>query len=159
MGVSAVKCLLKVMVVCVVCVVCGCVSPPYYQLYTGQQRSSDDVAVLYIGGGLRIQNVNENTPGYLRLGQVGSAWRYPDVLELLPGAYRITASYAKGSFLVSQPETVVTLRAKAGHSYIVGAVVYVRNAQVKAWRAVIVDKGLGYDEGVSPEPVYLELSR
>jgi len=139
--------------------VCGCVSPSYERLYTGQQRGSDDVAVLYIGGGIRVQNVNEYTPRGLRLGQIGNAWRYPAVLELLPGTYRITVSYAQDSFLVSQPATVVSLEAKARHSYIVGAVVYVRNAQAKAWRAVIVDKGLGYDEGVSPEPAYRVLAR
>ena len=159
MSVSAAKCLLKIMVVCVVCVVCGCFSSSYYRLYTGQQGASDDVAVLYIGGGIRVQNVNEYTPGGLRLGQIGNAWSYPAVLELLPGTYRITVSYAKDSFLVKQPATVVTLGAKAGHSYILGAFVYVRNAQAKAWRAAIVDKGVGYDGGVSPEPAYIELAR
>jgi len=159
MGVSAVKCLLKVMLVCSMCVVFGCVSSPYYRLYSGQQHSSDDVAMLYVGGGISVHTINEYTPGYLRLGHIGSAWRYPDVLELLPGTYRITVSYAKDNFLVSQPETVVRLEAKAGHSYIVGAVAYVRNARVKAWRAMIVDKGRDYHEGVSPEPVYLNLAR
>ena len=159
MRVSALKCLLMVILVCVMCVVCGCVSPQYYRLHTGQRRSSDDVAVLYIGGGIRVQNVNEDTPGYLRLGQIGNAWRYPAVLELLPGTYRITVSYAKDSFLVKQPATVVTLGAQAGHSYVLGAVVYVRNTQVKAWRALIVDKGVGYHGGVRPEPAYKELKR
>ena len=51
------------------------------------------------------------------------------------------------------------LRAKAGHSYIIGAVVYVRDAQETAWRAVLVDKGPGYNEGVSPEPAYKVLDR
>ena len=159
MRVSTVQCLLKVMVVCIVCIVCGCASSSYNRLYPGQRRSSDDVAVLYIGGGIRVHNVNEYTPGYLRLGQVGSAWSYPAVLELLPGTYRLTVSYEKGSFLVSQPEAVLTLGAKAGHSYIIGAVVYVRNTQAKAWRAVILDKGVGYHGGVRPEPAYRELAR
>jgi hypothetical protein len=151
--------MLKVIIVCSVCVVCGCVSRSYQRLYPGDQRGSNDVAVLYIGGGIRVQNVNEYTPGYVRLGQIGNAWRYPAVLELLPGTYRITVSYAEDSFLVKQPATVVTLEAQAGHSYVLGAVVYVRKTQVKAWRALIVDKGVGYHGGVRPEPAYKELKR
>jgi len=76
------------------------------------------------------------------------------VLEILPGPHRIEVSF-QGGFLDSQPLTALPLDAKTGHTYILGTIICVsKRSGKKAWRAAIVDKGVGYSGGCSADPVY-----
>ena len=76
------------------------------------------------------------------------------MLEILSGPHRIEVSF-QGGFLDSQPLTALSLDAKTGHTYILGTIIYVsKRSGKKAWRAAIVDKGVGYSGGCSADPVY-----
>ena len=76
------------------------------------------------------------------------------MLEVLPGPHRIEVSF-QGGFLDSQPLTALPLDAKTGHTYILGTIICVsKRSGKKAWRAAIVDKGVGYSGGCSADPVY-----
>ena len=107
-----------------------------------------------ISGGLNLFSVDGESPSVFSGGNIFQAWQYPDVLEILPGQHKIEVS-SRGRFLESQPVAVMSLNAEAGHTYIIGAIIYTsKSTGRKAWRAAIVDKGVDYDGGCSADPVY-----
>ena len=127
---------------------------PFYQLYPGVELPADKVARIFISGGAAVMRIDNREPSIFELGRLNNVWHYPDVLEVLPGQHKIKVSL-ESNFLTSQPSAVLSLDARAGHSYIIGLIIYIsKRTSKKTWRAVIVDKGTDYEEGVSPSPIY-----
>lgn len=132
-------------------VVAGCSQNRVHRLHDQPDAGS---AVLMISGGVNVYKIDGEAPSFIGDAGLSRSWQYPDVLEMLPGEHKLEVSF-KGGFLDSQPLTTLSLNAETGHTYIVGAIIYVsRKSGRKSWRAVIVDKGLDYDGGCSEEPIY-----
>ncbi len=120
--------------------------------YQTPAMTPQETARLYVGGGLVVRKVDGKKP---EMGKgIDRVWRYPDVIELDTGYHTVMVALDRGmSFL--QPSTMLSVDAQAGHSYIIGAVLFsTRNTEKRKWRAVIVDKGKDYAGGVSPNPEY-----
>ena len=138
----------------------GCTYSPFIQLYQGERLQPGEVATLFISGGVAVKKIDGNEPSVLKQGRIKKIWQYPEVLEVLPGPHKVKVSYESGDFLTTQPVTTLSLDAKAGHSYIIGLIIYVsKKTSGKSWRAVVIDKGLHYDEGVSPNPLVKYIDR
>jgi len=117
-------------------------------------QNESETALLMISGGLNVYSVDGETSSVFSGGNIFQVWQYPDKLEILPGLHKIKVS-SKGGFFDSKPLTSMSLNAKAGHTYIIGAIIYVsKSTGRKAWRAAIVDKGVSYSGGCSVEPAY-----
>jgi len=124
------------------------------RIHVLHNQNESETALLMISGGLNVNSVDEETPSVFSGGNIFQVWQYPDKLEILPGLHKIKVS-SKGGLLDSKPLTFMSLNAKAGHTYIIGAIIYVsKSTGRKAWRAAIVDKGVGYSGGCSAEPAY-----
>ena len=120
----------------------------------GADVPPDKAARLLIGGGIVVKKIDGRTHPRISLDTFDRSWRYPDTVPLPPGTHTLTVS-CEGGFLASQPEADMKLEAQTGNPYVLGKVVYVdRNGSKKAWRAVIIDKGMNYAGGVSEHPVY-----
>ncbi len=151
-----------VLFVCSVCVymAAGCARSVYVKTYKGEQQLEDQVARVYIAGGVAVKRFDSQEPFIIKPGSLNKAWTHPDVLEVLPGHHSMTVSFDSGGLTLFQRKTKLTLDAKAGHSYVVGAIVYVTSTGAKkGWRAMIVDKGKGYHGEVSDRPMYKQLKK
>jgi len=132
-------------------VMAGCSQNRVHRLH---DQPDGETAILMISGGVNVYKIDGKAPFLVNSTGLSRAWQYPDILEIPAGEHRLELSF-QGGFMDSQPLTALTLKAKSGHTYIVGAIIYVsRKSDRKSWRAVIVDKGADYDGGCSEEPIY-----
>lgn len=133
----------------------ACSHTGLHRLYAGDPRDPATVARIHIGGRIIVERLEGSASGAETPSGFARGWRHPDMLDVAPGPCRMLVTLADGNLLVSQPRTWLQIEARSGHSYVVGAIVYVDDAGTeRAWRAVVIDKGTDYRDGVSPAPVY-----
>ncbi|MCP4717614.1 MAG: hypothetical protein GY868_21030 [Deltaproteobacteria bacterium] len=138
-----------------VLICCGCASTPHYQIYQGGELPGDEVARLLIAGGILVNKIDDQELSLFSSGRVPNAWHYPDELELLSGPHSVVVTLEGGTLWNTNPSTTLNFTAQAGHTYIVGAIIYLTpQKKQKGWRAVVLDKGEHYEEGCSDKPVY-----
>lgn len=102
---------------------CGCVATS--QMYSGQRKNKDEIAILVIPNHLRFISVDEKKIDYVVI---------HNRLELLPGQHAIVISYLeRGQWDSTEPFEAIGLsfKAEAGHRYIVKN--EIRHDGWKAW--------------------------
>jgi hypothetical protein len=111
----------------------GCSSAPK-QMYEGDPRPADQVAVIHEGsrqGAFKVYEIDGRDTGF----------GYPAGLYVLPGTHRVKLVYEQHTYYSRREwNKELTLKAEAGHTYI-PRFELVENDKMRFW---FEDKGKGY---------------
>ncbi len=110
-------------------------------MYQGEELPESQVARVLIAGGAEVSKLDAAQGALVNTsfnkGEINKAGRDPGVLEVLPGPHRVQVSL-EGGILTPHPVTTLSFDAKAGHSYIIGAIIYMsKKTSKKKWTAKI----------------------